>query len=281
MLKNQVIFNFTLFLAKDNRRCSRSSGLTFSTHVSWSPRHTNLCFSFCSSSFFFWLLFLSCSSSSDSNTRPTTNASHLVFYSTLRTVVVGWGSWTFQVDLRTWTKSKYWSKLKVRWYRFDTSGWMTSSTWVYHSWSLALPRLSSTWNITHTHTHHVVSESFSGRRTHRSVPASRSERVQVGRFPSAQQKRLDEFPSFHENHIKNDPLLTEQTGAENQEFESRRETPPADTPWPGQPSSTRDLWRTVFLKNGSIDLQCDIRKAHLTEVGSVLSAACRGPCPLL
>lgn len=94
---------------------------------------------------------------------------------------------------------------------------------------------------THTHTHHVVSESFSGRRTHRSVLASRSERGQVGRFPSAQQKRLDEFPSFHENHIKNDPLLTEQTGAENQEFESRRETPPADTPWPGQPSSTRDL----------------------------------------
>lgn len=142
------------------------------------------------------------------------------------------------------------SKLKVRWYRFDTSGWMTSSTWVYHSWSLALPRLSSTWNITHTHTHthHVVSESFSGRWSHRSVPASRSERGQVGRFPSAQQKRLDEFPSFHENHIKNDPLMTEQTGAENQEFESRRETPPADTPWPGQPSSTRDLWRTVFLK---------------------------------
>uniref|UniRef100_A0A3P8X3G9 Uncharacterized protein n=1 Tax=Cynoglossus semilaevis TaxID=244447 RepID=A0A3P8X3G9_CYNSE len=62
-------------------------------------------------------------------------------------------------------------------------------------------------------------ESFSGRRTHRSVPASRSERVQVGRFPSAQQKRLDEFPSFHENHIKNDPLMTEQPGAENQEFD--------------------------------------------------------------
>lgn len=174
------------------------------------------------------------------------------------------------------------SKLKVRWYRFDTSGWMTSSTWVYHSWSLALPRLSSTWNITHTHTHTPRCEWVIFWQTDALFRPS----VQIGAragwsvsLGSAEASgRVSFFPRKpHKKRSFNDGAAGSwEPGVWIQEGDAPCWHAVAWTafqhPW---------FMKNRFFKNGSIDLQCDIRKAHLTEVGSVLSAACRGPGPLL